>query len=169
MKSLPPIIGIMAATKQGVIGHNNKLPWHDPEELAYFCKMTEGKNIIMGQTTYDAGPAEFFRSRKSIVLSRNPTFEATNATVCRSLESCLSHLRNHCSQEPVFMVGGAEVTHLFLKNNLINHFLLTEMHTDYPGDTRLDLSYFNTWQREVVAKKESHTIYLLHNPKARSY
>ena len=45
---------IVAAAQNGVIGRNNALPWHLPEDLRYFKRVTMGKPIVMGRKTYES-------------------------------------------------------------------------------------------------------------------
>jgi hypothetical protein len=82
-------IGIMAATKEGIIGKGNVLPWHYPEELEHFRSTTDGHTIIMGRKTYEAIPQGIFSSRKAIIFSKNP-----KTSLMLSLEYLLNPWKN---------------------------------------------------------------------------
>lgn len=45
---------IVAIAKNNVIGKDNKLIWHLPEDLKRFKELTTGKTIIMGRKTFES-------------------------------------------------------------------------------------------------------------------
>ena len=57
------------------------------------------------------------------------------------------------------MIGGAEMTKLFLKANLVNKFLLTRIHKFYEGDTIFPLNLLEGWDQEMIRKEKDFTIY----------
>ena len=61
---------VVAMNKERVIGADNQLPWHIPEDLAYFKQVTLGKPIIMGRKTFES-IGRVLPGRKNIVVSRN--------------------------------------------------------------------------------------------------
>jgi len=63
---------LFAINQDGIIGIENRLPWHIPEDLAYFRKMTLGSIVVMGRKTYDSVPNSVFKGRHCIVLLRRP-------------------------------------------------------------------------------------------------
>ena len=143
------IIGIMAATAEGVIGKNGLLPWHYPNELEYLRKTTLNHIIIMGRKTYDSIPKQLLIKRRAIVLSKNTGLKLRDALVCNSLSKCMQYLNNTKSCK-IFMIGGGEIATLFLKNDLISSFLLTKILHPFDGDTYLQLEYFNKWNKIVL-------------------
>ena len=66
---------IVAAAENGVIGSNNALPWHLPEDLRYFRRVTMGKPIVMGRKTFESIGMPL-PGRTNIVITRNPAFLA---------------------------------------------------------------------------------------------
>lgn len=68
------IIGIMAATKDGVIGCNNALPWYYPGEIKHFRATTHNSIVIMGRNTYQSMPKTLFIDRQAFVLSNDTTY-----------------------------------------------------------------------------------------------
>ncbi len=156
------IIGIMAATEHGVIGCDNDLPWCYPEELEHFRKMTESHVIIMGRKTYDTTPQLLMSNRHAVVLSRNGDLSLENAKVVTSLNDCLAYIDGLSAQCKIFMIGGAQIAHLFLANGLISSFVLTKIHKPYPGDVCLDLSYFKTWSRSILKRHDHYTLLSYH-------
>jgi dihydrofolate reductase len=195
------IIGIMAVTKYGVVGHNNSLPWNYPDELEQFKNITYGHTIIMGRKTYDSIPRNFFNNRKIIVFSRNIDLRIENALIIHSLDEFLTYIKGHkvCSENialerdifylsrtsysmrskidnkkqfqlsslnnktKFFMIGGSELASLFLENNLISSFILTEIKKPYHGDISLSLDYFAGWAKQELQTTDDYTIFLLTN------
>jgi dihydrofolate reductase len=159
------IIGIMAATNDGVIGFNGKLPWNYPGELEHFKSATLNKIIVMGQKTYESTPKDLFKNRRALVFSRSVQLPLEDAAVLYSLDEFLEHIKAYPKNAKIFMIGGGEIADLFLQNNLISSFIFTQIHKAYPGDAYMNLSYFQGWPREELQKTKNYTIYLLKNPK----
>lgn len=159
-----PIIGIMAATKEGVIGLNNALPWNYPDELKHYEKMTSNHHIIIGLSTYEGMPKQLLTNSKSAIVLSDRQLNLNDAKLAYSLEECLNYVRRLPLQEKVFMVGGAETAHSFLEANLLSAFFLTEIHKSYFGDTYLNLNYFKHWSKSLLMTCKEYTIYFLENP-----
>ncbi|MCK9175374.1 MAG: dihydrofolate reductase [Desulforhopalus sp.] len=99
------IIAAMATNR--TIGRNNTLPWHIPEELKLFKKVTMGCPMIMGRKTFDSLPG-ILPGRRHIVLTRNSGFSAAGAEPAASLAEAITLLeRDNC--ERAFIIGGAQV------------------------------------------------------------
>ncbi len=71
---------IVAAAKNGVIGRNNQLPWHLPQDLKYFKAVTLGKPVIMGRKTYES-IGRPLPGRTNIVITRNKDWVAAEGVV----------------------------------------------------------------------------------------
>ena len=78
-----PLAVIVAAAENGVIGRDNALPWHLPEDLRYFKQVTMGKPIIMGRRTFES-IGRPLPGRTSIVITRNPHFRVAGIEVAAS-------------------------------------------------------------------------------------
>ncbi len=72
---------IYARAANGVIGKDGAMPWHLPEDLAHFKRLTQGHPVIMGRKTWDSLPLKPLPGRLNIVLSRDGTFEPRRASV----------------------------------------------------------------------------------------
>ena len=126
---------IVAASQNHVIGKNNKLPWHIPEDLKYFYRMTQNKALIMGRKTFESlGKA--LPHRLNVVLTKNKNFQAEGAVVFSSFDEAL----NHCKQEhilekygrEIFITGGGLIyKQTFL---LMDRLYVTRIHKEYEGD-----------------------------------
>lgn len=139
---------IAAVAKNGVIGAHGKLPWHLPEDLQHFKKLTLGHPVIMGRRTWES-LGKPLPGRENIVISRKSGFEAPGASVASTLEAAVAL----CTGEAVaFVIGGAELYSAALP--LADGLVLTEIHQDFEGDTR-----FPAWDRKAwrATQKETHT------------
>ena len=158
------VIGIMAATNEGIIAKGNALPWNYPEELEHFRTTTDGHTIIMGRKTYEALPEGIFSSRKAIIFSKNPKlFSAKPGIFVKSLKEYFDIIHGLDKDEKIFMIGGGEIAHLFLQHKLISSFILTRIHRLYEGDTYLDLKYFKGWKETTLNSNPNYTILQLTN------
>lgn len=139
---------IAAVAKNGVIGARGKLPWHLPEDLKHFRKLTLGHPVIMGRRTWES-LGKPLAGRENIVVSRKAGFAAPGASVAATLAGAVAL----CSGEALaFVIGGAELYAAALP--LADGLVLTEIDADYAGDTR-----FPDWDRKGwrVSQKETHT------------
>jgi dihydrofolate reductase len=125
---------IAALTKNRVIGKNNDLPWHLPDDMKYFMQTTKGHCVIMGRRNYESIPVKFrpLPNRTNIVLTRQKTFVAANCQVVHSLSEALAFAQQQNEQE-VFIIGGAEVYAMALPQ--AERLYLTEIDAELEGDT----------------------------------
>ena len=148
MSTITRIFLVAAVARNGVIGAHGKLPWHLPEDLQHFKKLTLGHPVIMGRRTW-ASLGKPLPGRENIVITRQPGFAAPGANVAASLEGAIAL----CTGEGLaFVIGGAEIYAAALP--LADGLVLTEIDGDYEGDTR-----FPDWDRKAwrVSQKETHT------------
>jgi dihydrofolate reductase len=122
---------IFARAANGVIGHNNALPWHLPEDMAHFKRTTLGCPVIMGRKTWDSLPAKFrpLPGRINVVVTRQQNWSATGALVAHSMqEACAT-----CPHDSnVWVIGGAEIYAHALP--LASRAIVTEIEADFAGD-----------------------------------
>jgi dihydrofolate reductase len=99
---------IFARSANGVIGNKNAMPWHLPEDLAHFKKLTLGSPVIMGRKTWDSLPAKFrpLPGRTNVVVTRQPDWQAEGAKTATGLQDALS-LCNAATD--VWIIGGAQI------------------------------------------------------------
>ena len=71
---------VVARSRNGVIGRDNRLPWRLPADLAYFKRVTLGHPVIMGRRTWES-IGKPLPGRHNIVVTRNPGYRAEGATV----------------------------------------------------------------------------------------
>jgi len=146
--SQPRVYLVAAVASNGIIGANGKLPWHIPEELRHFKRLTLGHPVIMGRRTWESlkGPLP---QRENIVVTRRAGYEAEGAAVASSLEAALAM----CIGEPVaFVIGGTQLFEEAMP--IAAGMVLTEIQRDYDGDT-----WFPKWDRRQwrESQREAHT------------
>jgi dihydrofolate reductase len=141
---------IYARARNGTIGKDNQMPWHLPEDLAHFKRVTLGQPVIMGRKTWDSLPARFrpLPGRLNIVITRQTDWQAEGALRAGSIEEAI-HL---CGDAPeAWIMGGAEIYRL--AEPLASTAVVTEVDTDFEGDAFAPVLGSN-W-REV--ERETHT------------
>lgn len=121
---------IAAMSKNRVIGNNNRLPWHIPEELKHFKTTTMGKPMIMGKTTFISMGKKPLPGRTTIVLTRDPNFTHDGVKVANSIEQAMSIAGD---VPEIMVVGGAQIYAQFLP--IATRLYLTVVAGDYEGDT----------------------------------
>jgi dihydrofolate reductase len=114
--------------RNGLIGNQGSLPWHIPEDLAYFKAVTMGHPIIMGKKTW-RGIRKPLPGRQNIVLSHDFDFIAEGATVVPDIVSALEL----CHATEVFVIGGANIFQQFLP--FADKLYITLIDTEFEGDT----------------------------------
>ena len=124
----PRITLVVARAANGVIGKDGKLPWHLPEDLKRFKKITMDAPMIMGRRTFESLPG-LLPGRRHIVMTRDPDWHADGADVAHSVEEALSLVR----ADRVSVIGGAEIFALFMP--IADAIDLTQVHADVEGDT----------------------------------
>jgi len=127
----PRINLIFARAANGVIGKDNSMPWHLPEDLAHFKRLTQGCPVIMGRKTWDSLPPRFrpLPGRSNIVITRQVVWHAEGAVRASSLQEAL-HLSGDVPE--VWVIGGAEIYQQ--AEPLAVRAEVTEIAKDFEGD-----------------------------------
>ena len=166
-----PVVLVLAAAENGVIGRGDALPWDLPDDLQHFKLTTLGHPIIMGRKTFDSvGFA--LPGRRNLVITRDPAWRHDGVLVCHSLDDALERAFEQAlidGAEAVMVVGGAEIYRLALPR--ADKIWLTRVHGKVAGDVSFDLDCLCGW-REISARRfeagdgNSHdfTIAELHPP-----
>ena len=131
MAATPRIHLIYARAANGVIGQNNAMPWHLPEDLAHFKRLTQGWPVIMGRNTWDSLPARFrpLPGRTNIVITRQPDWREAGAHPASSLDDALAQCG---TSEEVWIIGGAQI--YAQAEPLAHRIEVTEIAQDFDGD-----------------------------------
>jgi dihydrofolate reductase len=153
-------VALIAAFAQNrVVGINNTLPWHLPEDLKYFKRTTSGKAIIMGRKTYES-IGRPLPNRTNIVVSRNPDFTAEGIVTVTTLEAAIKHAESVNlinGIDEVMIIGGAAIYEASLP--MADRLYLTHVHAEVKGDAyfpEVDFSDWNEVGREDFSKDNSN-------------
>jgi len=130
----PRISLIAAMTEDRVIGHQNRLPWHLPADLAHFKRLTLRKPILMGRRTWESLPG-LLPGRTHIVISRDPDYRAEGALVVPSPRAAIAAA---AGADELMVVGGETIYRAMLP--LADRMYLTLIAARIEGD-----AYFPEW------------------------
>jgi dihydrofolate reductase len=122
---------IFARARNGAIGRDGVMPWHLPEDLAHFKRVTLGCPVIMGRKTWDSLPARFrpLPGRTNIVVTRQADWQAGGATRAGSLPEAIALCADAAQ---VWVIGGAQIYAQAL--DLAQTAQVTEIELDVEGD-----------------------------------
>lgn len=138
---------IVAVAKNGVIGQNNALPWHLPEDLKRFRLLTTGHHIIMGRKTYES-LGRLLPGRITVIVTRNFTYKVEGALIAHSLQAAIAL----CQEDTeAFLIGGAELYKSGL--SLANTLYITEIDLTPVGDAYFPLVDAELWKE---SSREMH-------------
>jgi dihydrofolate reductase len=142
------VLIISAVAKNGVIGKDNTLPWHYPEDFKRFKTLTSGHAVVMGRKTYES-LGRPLPKRLNIVLSRREDLEIEGCVVACSLEEA-KKICAEKNEEQMWIIGGSGIYAEGLK--IADVLELTEVHKEFDGDV-----YFPSWDtmlwKEVFREK----------------
>lgn len=142
----PEIALVAAVADNGVIGKDGGLPWHLPDDLRHFKRVTMGHAVIMGRRTFDSlGRA--LPGRRNIVITRQADWTASGAERAESLAAALEAA---APGDAAMVIGGAEIFAQALP--LADRIELTEVHSHPEGDTLFPHLDRGDW--EEVARED---------------
>ena len=139
---------IVAKAKNNIIGKDNKMIWHLPEDLKHFKELTTGHTIIMGRKTYES-LGKPLPNRKHIIFSQNPDFKVNdeNVEVVHSLLQIQDLIEG---KEEAFVIGGAMIYNFLMP--YVKKMYVTEIEKDFDGDTFFPSINSEVW-KEVSREK----------------
>ena len=119
---------IAACSKNRVIGGDNKLLWHIPQDLKRFKSLTNGNPIVMGRKTYES-IGRPLPNRTNIILSKSKNLFVKGCLVYNSIYSVMELYQ----KSNLFVIGGGEIYKMFLP--FADKIELTLIDREYNGDT----------------------------------
>lgn len=134
---------IAAVARNGVIGIDRGLPWHLPEDLARFKRLTMGHALVMGRVTFES-IGRPLPGRTNIVMTRRPEWSHEGVTAVGSIEEALAVAGG--KGQDAYIAGGAEVYEAAI--GIADRLELTEVDAEPDGDTRFPEVDWSQW-REV--------------------
>ena len=146
---------IVAKAKNNIIGKDNKLLWHIPDDLRRFKELTTNHNIIMGRKTFES-IGRILPNRKHIIFSQNPDFKIDNENI-EIVHSMLQIQQYIEDENENFVIGGAMIYNLLMP--YVTKMYVTEIDKDFEGDTVFPRINPDVWQeisREEGPKDEEN-------------
>lgn len=135
---------IAAMSFNRVIGKDGKLPWHIPEELNYFRRVTKGKVLIMGRKTYESIPKKLKERLTIVITSKADDIDFTTGTIlkkkdglddnvvfARDPEHALA-LALNISKDEIMIAGGESIYRYFIDK--VDKIYLSVIEAKYEGD-----------------------------------
>ena len=136
---------VVATAKNGCIGINNDMPWHIPEDFAFFKAYTSGKPVIMGRKTWESLPKKPLPNRRNIVITRQADYVAEGVS---NLQAAFAL----CTEEPeIIVMGGAQIYAEALP--LATDLRITEVDLSMAGDAYFPSIDAHAWQ---AVEREAH-------------
>ena len=139
-------------TPDRVIGRAGTLPWHLPEDLAFFKRVTSGHPIVMGRKTYES-IGRPLPKRRNIVLTRDTNWTASGVEVIHRPEE-LADLPD--LEGRVFIIGGSEIYAAFLP--ALDDLLVSHVFEEHEGDTQFPEFESAFPESEVLESHESFEV-----------
>ena len=142
---------IVAASQNNVIGRDNQLPWHLPEDLAYFKSVTMNKPLLMGRKTFES-IGRPLPGRTNIVITRDRMWSHEGVQVASGLNDAMTLAQSAClkkESDEVMVIGGEQIYRLCLP--LANRLYLTRVDALVDGDAYFPDFDEKDWQQ--VAEK----------------
>lgn len=153
---------IAAMAKNRVIGKNNQLPWHIPEDLKFFRESTKQKIIIMGRKTFESLPKPL-PNRLHIVITRQSDYKTNfcDVQVVNSLDAALELAQALIPKWPeeVFIVGGAEIYKQSLPR--LDRIYLSVIDQSFEGDAYFPEFEDQSWKLANEVKPPSLTSFVI--------
>lgn len=146
---------IAAMSQNGVIGRDNKLPWHLPEELKHFRAVTRGKPVLMGRKTFES-IGKPLPDRHNIILTQDPRFSVAGCTIVHSLETALKATED---AEELMVIGGAKLYALCLP--IASRIYLSIIPKDIEGDTYFPKINWEDWKITSEQQKDGFLVKVL--------
>ncbi|MEL0463335.1 dihydrofolate reductase [Streptococcus pneumoniae] len=150
------IVAIWAQDEDGVIGKDNRLPWHLPAELQHFKATTLNHAILMGRVTFDGMGRRLLPKRQTLILTRNSEEIIDGALVFQDVESVLAWYQSQ--EKNLYILGGKQIFQAF--EPYLDEIIVTQIHARVEGDTyfpeEFDLSLFETVSSKSYTKDEKN-------------
>ena len=133
---------IVAVSENNVIGKDNKIIWHIPEDLKRFKELTTGHTIIMGRKTFES-LGKILPDRKHIVLTRDTDYKVNdeNVEIVNDIENLNDYLN---PQEENFVIGGAIIYRQLMPK--VEKMYVTRIHEKFEGDAYFPIINEEEWK-----------------------
>ena len=150
---MPRLSLIVAMAKNRVIGANNRIPWHLPNELKLFKSLTMGHHIVMGRKTYES-IGRLLPGRTTVIVTRQQDYTVEGAIVAHSVAEAIAACKDDAE---VFVIGGADLFRETLP--IADRLYLTTVDAEPEGDTFMPEFDADEWKEtsaQAFGRDEKH-------------
>lgn len=130
---------IWAMDRNRLIGKDNEMPWHLPNDMAFFVKQTRGKTVVMGRKTFESIGSKPLPKRRNIVMTRNTNWNHEGVEAVHTIEEII-RMADH---EEMMIMGGAEIYALFLP--YADRLYVTYIDAAFDGDEHFPMYEDSEW------------------------
>lgn len=156
---------VWAQDENGVIGLDGGMPWHLPNDLKIFKKITSNHTVVMGRKTYEGLPIQPLPNRKNIILSRSEDYEVDeDVQIITSKEEMMAYVEE--TGEDLYIIGGSQIFNLFMDE--VDILYKTVIHDEFEGDTFVPEFEWDKFKVDIENRFEkedghphAHTFYKL--------
>ena len=162
-----PISLIVACDIKGGIAKDGKIPWHYPQELKYFSKITSTTQdptkinaIIMGRKTWDSLPRKPLPNRVNIIITRDISRKekhSENVVWSQSMEEAIKYVKSNSQIEDTYVIGGESIYSDVINNHYsqIHRLYYTEIHDDFQCDQFFPIELFENQSQFTKSSMET--------------
>lgn len=146
---------VVAATENNVIGKDNRLLWHLPNDMAFFKNVTWGMPVIMGRKTYES-LGKPLKGRTNIIITSNKNFPVEGIITVSGINEALLESSRTDAKE-CYVIGGGEIFKSVMPQ--ANRIYMTRVHTILDGDTffpEIDTKEWELSESASFEKDEKH-------------
>lgn len=133
---------LVAASENNVIGKDNQIPWHLPNDLAFFKNKSWAMPVIMGRNTYESLDKPL-PGRINIVITTKTDWHREDVMVAHSIDEAIQKACEADCNE-LFIIGGGEIFKQSM--DIVNRIYLTRVHTTIEGDVFYPALDENRWK-----------------------
>ena len=155
------VCAIAAMSENLVIGKDNKLLWHIPDDFRHFKETTMGKPIIMGRRTYESiGKA--LPGRTNIVITTKPESIQGDVVTASSVDDAISKAQKIAEEtlvDEIFIIGGGQIYAAAMPQ--VDRIYLTVVHQNFEGDTFFPKINPAEWTEEIIQSAEEPVPYMI--------
>jgi dihydrofolate reductase len=139
---------VVAAANNNVIGKDNRLLWHLPNDMKFFKNVTWGMPVVMGRKTFES-LGKPLPGRKNIILSRKPGLQLPGTIIVKNMEDAI-FLVNEMDVKEMMVIGGGEIFNMVFDK--AKRIYLTRVDAEPEGDTWFPVISPEEWK--LVSKKD---------------
>lgn len=155
------VAAIAAMSKNLVIGKDNKLLWHIPDDFRHFKQTTMGKPVIMGRKTYES-IGKPLPGRINIVITSKPESVSGDIITVGTVEEAINKGKEIATQsgvDEVFIIGGGQIYEAALPQT--DRIYLTVINQEYEGDTFFPKLKADEWEERIIQSAEEPVPYMI--------